>query len=95
MRYLNYWGYKMSSFAKSLWEEIRKNAKTVIMTVGIAVIHTPLTSFPGLNTAVTTALADRTPASYVDVGIQALIVIAASMRAGKIVKDAAIKSAEN
>lgn len=79
-------------FFKSLFNEVKANAKTVVMIGGTALMQTSLTSFPGVLTAVKTALVDHTPASYVDVGVQVLLVVSASMRAGKIVKDAAIKS---
>lgn len=81
----------MGSFIHRLWGEIRENAKSVVMIGGTALMQTELTSFPGVLTAVKTALVDRTPAAYVDVAVQVLLVTSASMRAGKLVKDAVIK----
>ncbi len=76
----------------SLWDEIKVNAKSVVMVGGVALVQSGLTSFPGVLTAIKTALVDRTPASYIDVGVQILLVTSASMRAGKLVKDTVVKS---
>ena len=80
----------MSSFLKRLYQEIKSNGK---LLAGYAVTQIPgITSFPGLTTSIHTAIADRTPASYLDVGAQLLLAIGATMRAKKIVVNAANKS---
>jgi len=77
----------MRKFVKNLMGEIANNGKFL---VGYVITQVPgLTSFPGLTTALNTALVDRTPASYVDLVGQLLLAVAAMHRAGKVVVKAA------
>lgn len=78
------------SFFSNLVNEIRTNGKTA---VGVLLSQIPgLTSFPGISTAIHTALNDHTPASYIDVAVQLLMVVGASIKASKIVKTAVLKT---
>lgn len=80
----------MNKFLKNLFSEIASQGK---LLAAYAATQIPaITSFPGIGTAFHTALADHTPASYVDLAIQVLMATSATMRAGKIVVAAANKS---
>lgn len=77
------------SFIGRLFEETFENGKMLIAYA--AMQFDGITSFPGLLTAVKTAAADGTRASYIDLGVQILMAVAATHRAGKIVVNAATK----
>lgn len=77
------------NFFKALGSEILANGK---LLTGYVLTLTPLTSFPGITTSVKTALIDHTVASYIDVAVQVGMVVAATLRAKKIVKAAAAAS---
>ncbi len=81
----------MGTFLKNLGVELASQGK---LLVGYVITQAPgVTSFPGLTTAVTTAVTDHTPASYFDVGAQIFLALAAIHRVGKIVDTAKVKSA--
>ncbi len=78
------------SFFKALLEEVKANGKFLI---GYIITQVPgVTSFPGVITAAKTALSDQTSASFIDLGAQVLLAVAAGHRAVKVVKNAADKS---
>ncbi len=78
------------NFIKNLINEIGVNGK---LLSGYVVSQIPqITSFPGIVTSFKTAVADRTPAAYVDVAVQVIMAVAAAIKAKKIVVEAAKKS---
>lgn len=76
----------LKSFLKNLAVGIWKEGKTAS---GVLLSQLPLTSFPGITTALHTVATDHTLLSYVDLGTQVLMVVGATLKAGKIVTKAA------
>lgn len=71
------------SFLKNLATEILTNGKLV---TGYIITQIPnITSFPGLGSAVKTAITDHTIPSYIDLAAQILMAIGAAIKAKKIV----------
>lgn len=76
-------------FLKSLISEVASNGK---LLTGYILTQIPgATSFPGVVTAFHTASTDQTAASYIDLAVQSLMLIAAVLKAGKIAKAANAK----
>lgn len=80
------------NFTKNLGKGILANGK---LLSGYVLNETTLTSLPGIKTALITAVTDATPAAYIDLGIQVIMLAGAAHRAGKITKDAVQKTIED
>ena len=77
-------------FLGKLFGELGDNGKLLVTYI---VSQIPgATSVPGLGTAINTAIADHTPAAYIDLGLQLLMLAAALVRTKKIVVAATDKA---